>query len=131
MEIIQQIAAKAVEEIYETVKVTGLNDIGKTVKALTPVVSRTVLNVVTSFLEDMDEALVTRAKALRREDGITVKERLTIKSQVFEGRNPKEVLQTTAAFDKQHSSAEIGRARAMEGTANKATAALAKRECST
>ena len=75
MEIIQQIAAKAVEEIFETVKVTGLNDIGKTVKALTPVVSRTVLNVVTSFLEDMDEALVTRAKALRREDGITVKER--------------------------------------------------------
>ena len=59
------------------------------------------------------------------------KERLTIKSQVFEGRNPKEVSQTTAAFDKQHSSAEIGRARAMEGTANKATAALAKRECST
>ena len=40
MEIIQQIAAKAVEEIFETVKVTGLNDIGKTVKALTPVVSR-------------------------------------------------------------------------------------------
>ena len=53
-------------------------------------------------------------------------ERLTIKSQVFEGRNPKEVSQTTAAFDKQHSSAEIGRARAMEGTVNKAAAALAK-----
>ena len=59
------------------------------------------------------------------------KERLTIKSQVFEGRNPEEISQTTAAFDKQHSSAGIGRARAMEGTANKATAALAKRECST
>ena len=55
-------------------------------------------------------------------------ERLTIKSQVFEGRNPKEVSQTTAAFDKQHSSAEISRARAMEGTTNKATAALAKKE---
>jgi len=52
-------------------------------------------------------------------------ERLTIKSQVFEGRNPKEVSQTTAAFDKQHSSAEIGRARAMEGTVNKAATALA------
>jgi len=57
--------------------------------------------------------------------------RLTIKSQVSEGRNPEEISQTTAAFDKQHSSAGIGRARAMEGTANKATAALAKRECST
>ena len=58
-------------------------------------------------------------------------ERLTIKSQAFERGNSKEISQATAAFDKQHSSAGIGRARAMEGTANKATAALAKRECST
>lgn len=49
----------------------------------------------------------------------------TIKSQVFEGRNPKEVSQTTVAFDKPHSSAEIGRARVTEGTVNKAAAALA------
>ena len=54
MDIIQQIAVKAVEEIFESVKVTGLSNIGKTIKALTPVVSRTVLNVVTAFLEDMD-----------------------------------------------------------------------------
>ena len=46
-------------------------------------------------------------------------ERLTIKSQVFERRNPEKISQTTAAFDKQHSSAGIGRARAMEGTATK------------
>lgn len=75
MDIIQQIAVKAVEEIYESVKVTGLSDIGKTIKALTPVVSRTVLNILTAFLEEMDEALVSGAKALRKEDGITVKER--------------------------------------------------------
>ena len=75
MEIIQQIAVRAVEEIFESVKVTGLDDIGKTIKALTPVVSRTVLSVLRTFLEEMDEALVTGAKALRREDGITVKER--------------------------------------------------------
>ena len=75
MEIIQQIAVKAVEEIFESVKVTGLNDIGKTIKALTPVVSRTVLSILEAFLEEMDEALVTGAKALRRKDGITVKER--------------------------------------------------------
>ena len=75
MEIIQQIAVKAVEEIFESVKTSGLSDIGKTVKALTPVVSRTVLNILTAFLEEMDEALVTGAKALRKEDGITVKER--------------------------------------------------------
>ena len=75
MDIIQQIAVKAVEEIFESVKVTGLNDIGKTIKALTPVVSRTVLGILTAFLEEMDEALVIGAKALRKEDGITVKER--------------------------------------------------------
>ena len=75
MEIIQQITVKAVEEIFESVKVTGLSDIGKTIKALTPVVSRTVLSILTTFLEEMDEALVTGAKALRKEDGITVKER--------------------------------------------------------
>ena len=75
MEIIQQIAVKAVEEIFESVNVTGLSDIGKTIKALTPVVSRTVLNLLAAFLEKMDEALVTGAKSLRREDGITVKER--------------------------------------------------------
>ena len=75
MEIIQQIAVKAVEEIFESVKTVGLSDIGKTIKVLTPVVSRTVLSVLTAFLEEMDEALVTGAKALRREDGITVKER--------------------------------------------------------
>ena len=75
MEIIQQIAVKTVEEIFESIKTTGLNEIGKTIKVLTPVVSRTVLSVLTAFLEEMDEALVTGAKALRREDGITVKER--------------------------------------------------------
>jgi Uncharacterised protein family (UPF0236). len=75
MEIIQQIAVKAVEEIYESVKATGLGDIGKTIKELEPVVSRTVLRIVKAFLEEMDEALVTGAKSLRREDGITVKEK--------------------------------------------------------
>ena len=75
MEIIQQIVVKTVEEIYESIKTTGLNEIGKTIKVLTPVVSRTVLSVLTAFLEEMDEALVTGAKPLRKEDGITVKER--------------------------------------------------------
>jgi hypothetical protein len=57
--------------------------------------------------------------------------RLTIKSQVPERRKSKKITQSTAAFDKQHSSAVIGRARAKEGTANKTTDALAERECST
>lgn len=75
MEIIQQIAVKAVEEIFESVKITGMSDIGKAIKALTPVVSTTVLSILTAFLEEMDEALVSGAKAIRREDGISVKER--------------------------------------------------------
>ena len=60
MDIIQQIAVKAVEEIFDSVKITGLSDIGKTIKALTPVVSRMVLSVVTACLEEMDDALVTQ-----------------------------------------------------------------------
>ena len=46
-------------------------------------------------------------------------------------KESEELSKATAAFDKQHSSAGKGRARAMEGKANKATAALAKKECST
>ena len=84
MEIIQQIAVKAVEEIFESVKIAGLSDIGKTIKTLTPVVSRTVLSILTSFLEEMDEALVTGAKKLRREDGITVKERCVSRTWLTE-----------------------------------------------
>lgn len=84
MEIIQQIAVKAVEEIFESVKVTGLSDIGKTIKALTPVVSRTVLSILTAFLEKMDEDLVIGAKALRKEDRITVKERGVLRTWLTE-----------------------------------------------
>ena len=84
MEIIQQIAVKAVEEIFESVKIAGLSDIGKTIKTLTPVVSRTVLSILTAFLEEMDEALVTGAKKLRREDGITVKERCVSRTWLTE-----------------------------------------------
>ena len=84
MEIIQQIAVKAVEEIFESVRIAGLSDIGKTIKTLTPVVSRTVLSILTAFLEEMDEALVTGAKKLRREDGITVKERCVSRTWLTE-----------------------------------------------
>ncbi len=75
MEIIQQIAVKTVEEIFNSVRTVGLNDIGKTIKALMPVISKTVLSILEAFLEEMDKALVEGAKRLRRADGITVKER--------------------------------------------------------
>lgn len=75
MEIIQQIVLNAVEEIFETIKTTGLNDIGKTIKALVPATNKMVLDIVTATVEQMDLSLVEAAKAQRRRDGITVKER--------------------------------------------------------
>ena len=75
MDIIQQIARKMVEEICTTIQKNGLNDIEKTIKALQPVVSGTVLDIVRACIAQMDSALVAGAKGLRRKDGITVKER--------------------------------------------------------
>lgn len=75
MQIIQQIVVKAVEEICKTIKVTGLQDIGKVTKALVPKANRMVLEIVTSCIEEMDRALRETAKAQRRKDRITVKER--------------------------------------------------------
>lgn len=75
MNIIQQIVVKAVEEIIETIKVAGLSDIGKTIKALIPAANRMVLGIVAETIEQMDQSLVIAAKSQRRKDGITVKER--------------------------------------------------------
>lgn len=75
MDIIQQIARKMVEEICSAIENIGLTDIGKTVKALQPIVAGTVLDIVGACIDQMDTALVAGAKALRRNDGITVKER--------------------------------------------------------
>ena len=74
MSIIQQIVVSAVEEIIKKLQNAGMNDIGKTIKELQPVVSNTVLSIISSCIEEMDKALVIGAKAMRREDGITIKE---------------------------------------------------------
>ena len=75
MESIQQIAVKAVEEIFKTIQDTGLEDFGKLAKALLPVSTRMTLEIIQSCIEEMDQSLVYAAKAQRRRDGITVKER--------------------------------------------------------
>lgn len=75
MESIQQIVVKAVEEILKTIQETGLNNVGKTVSALAPAVSRMTLEIIETCIEKMDHSLVNAAKAQRRKDGITVKER--------------------------------------------------------
>ena len=74
MAIIQQIAAKMVEKVLEMLETDGLTNIGKAITALIPVVSETTLQIVSAYLEEMDTALCDGAKALRRQDGITVKE---------------------------------------------------------
>ena len=75
MESIQQIAVKAVEEILKTIQETGLNNVGKAVSALAPIASRMTLEIIETCIEKMDHSLVNAAKAQRRKDGITVKER--------------------------------------------------------
>lgn len=73
--IIQQIACKLIEESLKCLETTGLNDIGKTIAALKPLVSDTVLNIVGACVQTMDDALVHAAKAQRRKDGWSIKER--------------------------------------------------------
>lgn len=75
MESIQQIVVRAVEEIFQTIQDTGLEHIGKAVKALVSVTSGMTLEIVESCIEQMDQSLVYAAKVQRKRDGITVKER--------------------------------------------------------
>ena len=75
MDSIQQIVVKAVEEIFTTIQGTGLENVGKAVKAIAPVASRMTLKIVETCIEEMDQSLVYAAKAQRRQDGIKVKER--------------------------------------------------------
>ncbi len=75
MESIQQIAVRAIEEIFKTIQDIGLEDVGKLAKALLPTSARMTLEIVQSCIEEMDQSLVYAAKSQRRKDGITVKER--------------------------------------------------------
>ena len=59
-----------VEKVLEMLEIDGLADIGKAINALIPVVSETFLQIVSTYLEEMDTALCDGAKALRRRDGI-------------------------------------------------------------
>lgn len=75
MDSIQQITVKAVEEICKTISNIGLENVGKTVKAVFPKAARMTLEIIGTCIAQMDQSLVTAAKAQRRKDGITVKER--------------------------------------------------------
>ena len=75
MDSIQQITVKAVEEIKKTISDIGLENVSKTVKALFSKSARMTLEIIETCIEQMDQSLVTAAKAQRRKEGITVKER--------------------------------------------------------
>ncbi len=75
MDSIQQIVATAVEEICKTIQDVGFENISKVIKAVLPKTTRMTLDIIESCIEQMDQALVCAAKAQRRQDGITVKER--------------------------------------------------------
>ena len=75
MESIQQIAVRALEKIFKTIQDVGLEDVGKLARMLLPVSTRMTLEIVQYCVEEMDQSLVCAAKAQRRRDGITVKER--------------------------------------------------------
>lgn len=64
-----------VVKISDAISTNGLSHIGKTVEDLKPIVSETVLAIVKNCMEAMDQSLVKEAKAQRRQDGISIKER--------------------------------------------------------
>ena len=84
MESIQQIAVRAGEEIFKTIQDIGLEDVGKLTKALLPASTRMTLEIIQSCIEEMDQSLVYAAKAQRRQDGITVKERAVERTVITE-----------------------------------------------
>ena len=84
MESIQQITVRAVEEICKTIQESGLEDIGKVIKELIPKTARMALEIIKSCIEEMDQSLVYAAKAQRRQDGITVKERAVERTVITE-----------------------------------------------
>ena len=75
MNIIQQIIINTLPEICDTIQNIGLQDIGKVTKDLVQITQKMTLEIVEACIAQMDEALVCEAKAQRRLDGITIKER--------------------------------------------------------
>ena len=75
MNIIQQIIINTLPEICDTIQNIGLQDIGKVTKDLVQITQKMTLEIVEACIAQMDEALVCAAKAQRRLDGITIKER--------------------------------------------------------
>ena len=75
MKIIPQIAIKMVEKVTENLRTTGINSIGQAINELVPIVNETVLEILKAVIEETDEILLRGTKKLRKEDGISIKEK--------------------------------------------------------
>ena len=75
MPIIQQIVATLIDNVLKSLENDGLSNIGKTINSLLPIVSKSVLEIIIAVMKEMDDSLCAGAKALRKEDGISIKER--------------------------------------------------------
>lgn len=72
--IIHQIAAKFIEEIFKKVRQTGIHNIGQLAQDVLSVAKSTSLEIVCATIEQADEALVAAQKD-RKADGLRVKQR--------------------------------------------------------
>ena len=75
MNSIQQIVVKTLDVICKTIQNISLDNVGKLANTLQPAANNMILEILKVCIEEMDNALVIAAKAQRRAEGITIKER--------------------------------------------------------
>jgi len=75
MNSIPEILKEAIEKIQKNLLAETLNDIGTMAKIIHAGMTGAELKILENIIEQMDDALVKGAKALRKEQKITVKER--------------------------------------------------------
>ena len=75
MDIIQQIAVEMVEGIRKKIEEKGLEKIGEAAGEIFQQCKETALRIITEVLGEADRGLVEGAKAVRRSEGISIKEK--------------------------------------------------------
>lgn len=72
--IIQQIAMRFIEEVFENIREKGISEIGETIKGLSDLTANTALSIVRAVIEETDAAIISATK-MRRKDTIRIKEK--------------------------------------------------------
>ena len=73
--IIQQIVAEVVAKILAVFEEKGIESSEQAIEDLTPTSHEMVLKILSAVIREMNESLEIEAKAQRRKDGITIKQR--------------------------------------------------------